>query len=315
MTEPPNRNDDSVPLDRFSHWFPPFAPAAAPTRQAVHDDPPATPEAEQHYDLPAATPEAEQHYDLPAAVPENEQPHDLPAATPENEQPHDPAAAAPEAERRRDLPPPPAPTWLSADDEPSPPPPVRGGRGKGRGKRKLGVGVAAIAVAGGGAALFLAQSDDEPSPSAVAQSTVAPTTAPPTSNAPSEPVADESPSWCVEARDGETVVGNGPGGTTNGFDAILAFDHAYYVDRDGAKARAVGAPDAEMGSAADIQGGIDTLPVGTEHCLTITETGIGRYAVTLSELRPNGSMQRYKQVVTTADVGGRTYITSIGASN
>ncbi|WP_445009100.1 hypothetical protein [Rhodococcus marinonascens] len=276
MTEPPNRNDDSAPLDRFSHWFPPFAPAAAPTREAV-----------QH--------------DLPATAPPVEGQHDLPAA-------------APPAERYRGLPPPPAPTWLSAEDEPSPAPPVR----RGRGKRKIAVAVAAfaaIALTGGGVALFVTQSGNAPSPSAVAQSTDAQSTDTPSTYAPDEPPADENAGWCVGARDGATVVGNGPGGTTDGSDAILAFDYAYYVERDGAKAREIAAPDALLGSAEDIQDGIDTLPDGTEHCLEITETETGRYAVTLSELRPGGLKQRYEQVVTTADVGGRTYITSIGASN
>jgi hypothetical protein len=54
------------------------------------------------------------------------------------------------------------------------------------------------------------------------------------------------------------------------------------------------------------------VPADTEHCLAITETEPGRYAVTLSELRPDGSTTRYEQVVTTAEHDGRTYITSIG---
>ena len=72
------------------------------------------------------------------------------------------------------------------------------------------------------------------------------------------------------------------------------------------------APDAPLGSAESIQGGIDSVAEGTEHCLAITETEPGRYAVTLSELRPDGSTKKYEQVVTTAGRDGRTYITSIG---
>jgi hypothetical protein len=133
-----------------------------------------------------------------------------------------------------------------------------------------------------------------------------------TSHSGGSPVAKADSGWCVESRDGATVVGNGPGGTSDGVAAILAFDHAYYAERSGAKAREVVAPDAPVGSADTIQGGIDSVPADTEHCLAITENEPGRYAVTLSELRPDGSTTRYEQVVTTAEHDGRTYITSIG---
>ncbi|MFE7418331.1 hypothetical protein [Rhodococcus sp. NPDC057529] len=222
MTEPPNR----APLDRFSHWYPPFPSAAAPTVPVVELEP-------------------------------------------------------------EQLPPPPAPTWLTPGDEPDPTLPVRDGRGK----RKLavaGAAAAVVAVVVGVVAVFTSTSGD----------------------ASGNPVAA---GWCTASRDGATVVGNGPGGTTDGVAAILAFDHAYYVERSGAKAREVVAPDAPLGSAETIQGGIDSLlPEGTEHCLAITETEPGHYAVTLSELRPDGSTKQYEQVVTTADRDGRTYITSIG---
>ena len=219
MTEPPNR----APLDRFSHWFPPFASAPAPGSTA------------------------------PAAEPEQQ---------------------------------PPAPTWLTAGDEPDPAPPVRG-------NQRLvvaGAATAVIAVAAGVVAVFASTSGD----------------------ASGTPVAATDSGWCVESRDGATVVGNGPGGTSDGVAAILAFDHAYYVARSGTKAREVVAPDAPLGSAESIQGGIDSVAEGTEHCLAITETEPGRYAVTLSELRPDGSTKKYEQVVTTAGRDGRTYITSIG---
>ncbi|WP_080512494.1 hypothetical protein [Rhodococcus opacus] len=216
MTEPPNR----APLDRFSHWYPPFAPAEAP-RSAV-----------------------------PAAEPEQ----------------------------------PAAPTWLSPGHESASP--VRDGRGK-RKFAVAGAAAAVVAVVVGVVAVF-------------------------TSNSEGTPVAAADSGWCVASRDGSTVVGNGPGGTSDGVAAILAFDHAYYVARNGAKAREVATPDAPLGSAEMIQRGIDSVPEGTEHCLAITETEPGRYAVTLSELRPDGSTKRYEQVVTTADRDGRTYITSIG---
>ncbi|MBC2641120.1 MULTISPECIES: hypothetical protein [unclassified Rhodococcus (in: high G+C Gram-positive bacteria)] len=218
MTEPPNR----APLDRFSHWFPPFASAPAPGST------------------------------VPAAAPEQ----------------------------------PPAPTWLTPGDESGSIPPLRDGRGR-QTFAAAGAAAAVIAVVAGVVAVS-------------------------TSHSGGSPVAAADSGWCVESRDGATVVGNGPGGTSDGVAAILAFDHAYYAERSGAKARVVVAPDAPVGSADTIQGGIDSVPEGTEHCLAITETAPARYAVTLSELRPDGSTTRYEQVVTTAERDGRTYITSIG---
>ncbi|MCQ4119486.1 hypothetical protein [Rhodococcus tibetensis] len=236
MTEPPRRNDDSAPLDRFAHWFPPFAPAAATTASASAAE--------------------------PTEVVADSQP---------------------------ELAPPPAPTWLAPSDDRDTTPVVR----EGRVKQKL-------AFAGAASAL-----------GAVLVGVVAVLTSE-TSNETGTPVAAADPGWCTESRNGGTVTGNGPGGTSDGTETILAFDHAYYVERSGAKAREVVTADAPMGSAEAIQRGIDSLPEGTEHCLAITSTEPGRYAVTLTEQRPDGSTHQYQQVVTTTDHDGRTYITSIG---
>ncbi|MBC7299627.1 MAG: hypothetical protein H5T78_01600 [Nocardia sp.] len=104
------------------------------------------------------------------------------------------------------------------------------------------------------------------------------------------------------------------GGTDSGPDAVLAFQYAYYVTRSGAQARAVVTPDADVSPAAVIQRGIDTIPVGTTHCVRITTVAPDRFTVEVTEFRPAGAPATYtKQSVRTAQVGDRTLITGIAA--
>ncbi|TCJ95076.1 hypothetical protein [Nocardia alba] len=104
------------------------------------------------------------------------------------------------------------------------------------------------------------------------------------------------------------------GGTDSGPDAVLAFQYAYYVTRSGTQARAVVTPDSDVSPAAVIQRGIDTIPVGTTHCVRITTVAADRFTVEITEFRPAGAPATYtKQTVRTALVGDRTLITGIAA--
>lgn len=128
--------------------------------------------------------------------------------------------------------------------------------------------------------------------------------------APPSPVAGNCPAQMVDGR----IQGSGPGGTDSGVAAILAFQHAYYVARSGDQARTLVSRDAALPSGAQIQAGIDTIPVGTTHCLEIAPASTpGQYFVTITEFRPDAVPIAYNpQLVDTAEVGGKTLITSIG---
>lgn len=141
-------------------------------------------------------------------------------------------------------------------------------------------------------------SGDDPRPSALS---AAPVSAPTSGDCPAE-------------RIGNSVRGNGPGGDASGPEAILAFQHGYYVGRSGEQARNVVTPDAAVPSAADIQRGIDTIPAGTTHCITITPGAfVGQYTVVITEHRPGALPLSYNpQLVTTVQIGNRTLITAIG---
>lgn len=119
---------------------------------------------------------------------------------------------------------------------------------------------------------------------------------------------------CAAERSDSVVRGAEPGNTTSGPDVIMRFQYAYYVERSGAAARAVVAPDARVSSAERIQAGIDSVAPGTEYCLRIVTVADGRYSVDVTEYGPDGAPATYsKQTVTTAVIDGRTLITGITA--
>ncbi|MDO3648454.1 hypothetical protein [Nocardia mangyaensis] len=119
---------------------------------------------------------------------------------------------------------------------------------------------------------------------------------------------------CPTEQIGDSLRSNGAGGTDSGIAAILAFQHAYYVARSGDEARTLVASNAALPSGAAIQAGIDTIPVGTTHCLEIAPgPADGQYLVTITEFRPDAVPIVYNpQLVDTATVGTKTLITSIG---
>lgn len=121
---------------------------------------------------------------------------------------------------------------------------------------------------------------------------------------------------CPTEQIGAMVRGNGAGGTESGIAAILAFQHAYYVARSGDQARTLLTSDAVAPSAAAIQAGIDSTPVGTTHCVEITPGAFaGQYLVKITAFRPDSAPSTYTpQLVGTAEVGKKTLITSFGAA-
>lgn len=119
---------------------------------------------------------------------------------------------------------------------------------------------------------------------------------------------------CPTERSARVVRGAEVGGTDSGPDAIMWFQHAFYVERSAERAREVVAPDAAVSPAPVIQRGIASVPVGTEYCVRVVTLSDNRYSVEVTERRPGAAPATYdKQLVTTAVVGGRTLITGITA--
>ncbi|WP_156161880.1 hypothetical protein [Nocardia vulneris] len=109
------------------------------------------------------------------------------------------------------------------------------------------------------------------------------------------------------------VLGAGGDRAEHGHQAIVAFEHAYYIARDGRQARDVVASDAAVPGAEQIQVGIDSVPAGTTYCVRIHALVGGQYLVELTETRPREPETTWKQRISTAEVNGRVVITSIAA--
>ncbi|WP_228809955.1 hypothetical protein [Nocardia otitidiscaviarum] len=118
---------------------------------------------------------------------------------------------------------------------------------------------------------------------------------------------------CPARKDGKVTVGNGPGSTASGAEAILGFQHAFYAQRSGTKAREFVAPDALNISPADtIQQAIDeVIPAGTTYCLRIVEITPDIFDADLTEHRPDGTTTVYRQHITTVNRDGRHLIVAI----
>ncbi|WP_280380864.1 hypothetical protein [Nocardia wallacei] len=132
--------------------------------------------------------------------------------------------------------------------------------------------------------------------------------------APAPPGDAMATAECRDTRGPDFATGTGPGGTADAPSAILAFEHAYYVQRSGAAARAVVTPDANVPSADVIQKGIDRTPDGTRYCTRITPLPVGSGALwrlDLFEQWPGTLPAQFVQTVTVTSQNGRTLITAI----
>ncbi|MRH92906.1 hypothetical protein GFY24_36750 [Nocardia sp. SYP-A9097] len=139
--------------------------------------------------------------------------------------------------------------------------------------------------------------------------------APPSSAAPSSaaPAAEANPALCPNEMSGTSIRGNGPGSTHTGPDAILALQNRYYVERNGQRVHEMFAPDATAPSVADIQAGIDSIPVGTIYCVQIMPGPFaGQHIMVVTETHPDSSRRVWPpQLVLTSTTGDRTLVSSI----
>ncbi|MFX0577387.1 hypothetical protein [Nocardia nepalensis] len=172
-------------------------------------------------------------------------------------------------------------------------------------RRWLPVLVGSVAAAGLLVVAFV-QLVPNPQPATVASSS-------PSQVAVSGPASEAQ---CPAERVGSSIQGNGAGGMDSGPAVIFAFQYAYYVTRSGTAAREFVAPNASVSPATTIQQGIDGIPVGTTHCVTVTPGAfVGQYLVQVTEHRPDSKSITYKpQVVATGRVGSQTLITGISAA-
>lgn len=162
-----------------------------------------------------------------------------------------------------------------------------------------------------GTVLVLTGFGDEPQPpAALLPDEIVTTTTAPTSTAPAAAgAAAADVTWCRGQADGDPVTEDS---ADPGAAAIWRFEKAFYFDRDGAAARAAGAPDAVMASAQRLQVGIDQLEPDIEFCVLADPIDAGIYDVTVVERGPgiDGRMSR-QRITTTKAQDGTTLISAI----
>ncbi len=162
----------------------------------------------------------------------------------------------------------------------------------------------------GAGVLLTGMTDDTQVPEAMALDDIVTATAGPTSAAPAAAgAAAADVTWCTGQADGDPVTDSS---ADPGAAAIWRFEKAFYFDRDGAAARAAGAPDAVMASAQRLQQGIDQLEPEVEFCVLADPVDAGIYDVTVVERGPgiDGRMSR-QRITTTEQQDGQTLITAI----
>ncbi|MBB5914813.1 hypothetical protein BJY24_003680 [Nocardia transvalensis] len=126
--------------------------------------------------------------------------------------------------------------------------------------------------------------------------------------APAGPPAGE-PLACPAVSDGKVVIGNGPGGTSSGPQAILGFEHAYFADRNAAKARTFAAPDANLEAPDLLQKIIESqVPQGTSYCVRIESAAPDRFLVDITVKHPDGNSPKYISTITTVNRDGQNLV-------
>lgn len=128
---------------------------------------------------------------------------------------------------------------------------------------------------------------------------------------PAAPAADASVNWCQESNTPERVVGAGSGDASTSAGVILRLEYAWYVLRDPVAVRAVIAPDARVAPESSTRDAISAVPIGTQHCVTVSPLPADRWLATVDERHPDGSRVSWQQVITTAQRDGRVLITAI----
>ena len=167
----------------------------------------------------------------------------------------------------------------------------------GKGLTYAGLGLAAVAVvglAGWGITALVGGGDDAADFGGLVPDTA---TAAPTA-APTAAAADDP----CSPGEGDQLSGEG---------VIAALEHRYYLLRSGESVRVLMAPDAPLPEAAMIQQGIDTVPLGTTHCLEVTAIGPNTYSAQITEVRPDRRNEFKQRITTTTAEDGRVMIRSI----
>lgn len=166
--------------------------------------------------------------------------------------------------------------------------------------------VAVVLLVLGGGAWFLA------SLLGGQESSSAPLTVP-TTEASSEPVdpASAASEACEATESAEVITGAGKGDQDSIAGVVLAFQHAYYVERDAETIAPLLDKDSNIRDLDALQAGIDSIERGTTHCVSVTPEDDRVASVEVTETATDGATALIEQRVTTTSESGDVRIVSI----
>lgn len=166
--------------------------------------------------------------------------------------------------------------------------------------------VAVVLLVLGGGAWFLA------SLLGGQESSSAPLTVP-TTEASSEPVdpASAASEACEATESAEVITGAGKGDQDSIAGVVLAFQHAYYVERDAETIAPLLDKDSNIRDLDALQAGIDSVERGTTHCVSVTPEDDRVASVEVTETATDGATALIEQRVTTTSESGDVRIVSI----
>ena len=113
--------------------------------------------------------------------------------------------------------------------------------------------------------------------------------------------SEEAVTGCTEVSEPGRVVGAGPGSLDTPAGAVLAFDHAYYVERSAAKAFEAVSPSSRMTEEQLRVEGVERVPEGTTHCVEARELSPTLLEVDLTEYPPEADPVLIRQRVRLAE--------------
>lgn len=174
----------------------------------------------------------------------------------------------------------------------------------------VGVVVAILVLLAGGAYL-LSSVLGGGSSSQAAPLSVPPMATSATDSAGESGAAATTSSECEESESDKATTGAGEGDTDSVAGVVLAFEHAYYVERDAEQVAPLLSEDTKLTNLDALQEGIDSVERGTTHCVHVAAAEDGVAEVELTETAPDGAETVYQQHVTTTREGGEVRIVSI----
>ena len=213
------------------------------------------------------------------------------------------------------------PVWTQGfpPQPPEPPSELPASTGAGSSSRRTAVavgviGLALVAVIGTISAFLLAGDQDEPEPplaEVVAAMSAADGEPPASASDGSSTAADEAAA-CKDSTSADLVTGDGAGDRDSGPGVILAFEHAYYNERDAEKMIALTSKDSPIRDVDALQEGIDSNPRDLTHCVRVAATDEDdEWLVEITQTATGSEPETITQRITTTKEDGQWSVVKI----